>query len=154
MRRAVGIAASLLLLGATPESKPKIAAIEVRFFDPEKGDFTGDVLNKEGLYAGWNTFLREGNGGVVRGDALVLVKVELPDWSNRSFVIDGPLTITARNGKKVVAHRVFTRIDLLDSKIVSRALYLPDIGCTGEIVISAALAGQTKKARMIMSCGE
>lgn len=154
MRRAAAALSVLLLGAAPPEPQGKIAGIEVRFFDPNKGEFTANVLNEDGRFSGWNTFMTEGNSGYNRGDALVVVKLQLPNRNGRNFVIDGPLTIAARNGGKILARRRFTRIDLMEGNQVTRALYLEDIGCTGEIAVSAELAGQTKAARLIMSCGE
>jgi hypothetical protein len=98
--------------------------------------------------------MTDGNGGVARGDALLLVKLELPDRSGRNFTIGGPLTIIARNKGKIIARRRFTRINLLNGNQATRALYLQDIGCTGEIKVSAELEGLTKTARLIMGCGE
>jgi len=145
----------LLLVGtaSTPEPQAKITAIEARLFDPDKGEFTADVL-EDGLFVGWNTFMREGNGGYGRGDALVLVRLQLPNRDGRNFIIDGPLTITAQKSGKLLARRRFTQITLLNGNEVNRALYLQDIGCAGDVIVRAELGGQTKTARLHLECGE
>ena len=153
MRRVAALTL-LPLIGAAPAPVPhgKITSIEVRLFDPRKADFTENVL-KDGLYVGWNTFMLEGNAGYGSGDALVLVRTAIVNPSEACCSIGAPLTITARNKGKVLAQRRFTDIPTAGGE-VTRALYLQNIGCAGDIVISAALEGQTKAARLHLECGE
>ena len=51
-------------MGAAPAAPTdgEISSIEVHFFDPAKGDFGANML-KNGVFSGWNDFMREGNGG-------------------------------------------------------------------------------------------
>jgi hypothetical protein len=154
MRRAAALTL-LLLIGAAPASRPqaKIIGIEARLFDPQKGDFGANVLGEDGRYVGWNTFLRDGNAGFGRGDAMILVTVAVID-RDRCCYIKGPLTITAKRKGKLIARRSLTDIATDDGAEVSRPLYLQDIGCSGEIVVRAELEGQTQSARLVMMCGE
>jgi len=133
-------------------STGQITTIELRLFNARTGEFRrGDV--KDGVYAGWNDFSDEGNGGRGRGDALVIVSIEANTQSGYYRTVGSPLTITARSKGKVVAQRRFKDINVFNGR-ASRALYLQDIGCAGDIIVEAQLERQRRSVRMAMACGE
>jgi hypothetical protein len=150
------LAAALLSMNPPSPIGPlgRIEGIEVRLFDTAKADFSENVLDDTGFWSGWNTFLVEGNSGLGRGDALVLVRIAPVHPGNGYSYAEGTLTISAFQKGKLLAQRRFRRIGLPSGKGASQALYLADIGCSGEINIKAEYRDQVKRARLIFACGE
>jgi hypothetical protein len=146
---------SLLLLGAAPVpvTQGDITSLEVRFFDPTKGEFSSNVL-KDDAYSGWNDFMTEGNGGYGRGDALVLVHLALPKRDGRNFVIDGPLTVTVHAKTKTLVKRSFAGINVPSNGKTVRAVFVQNIGCSGRLDVLAKLRDHLRRARLDMACGE
>jgi hypothetical protein len=150
------LAAALLSLNPPSPTGPvgRIEGIEVRLFDTAKAAFSENVLDDAGFWSGWNTFLVEGNSGYGRGDALVLVRIAPVHPDNGYAYAEGTLTISAFQKGKLLAQRRFMTIGLPSGEGASQALYLADIGCSGEISIKAQYRDQVKRARLIFGCGE
>jgi hypothetical protein len=150
------IAAALLAINAPSDGGPigRIEGIEVRLFDTAEGAFGENVLDKSGHWAGWNTFMVEGNAGYGRGDALVLVRIAPKHPGNGYSYVEGTLTVSAMRRGKLLAQRRFKAIGLPNANPAAQALYLTDIGCSGKVEIKAAYEGQVVQARLDFECGE
>src|SRR5436190_18742920 len=143
-------ATALLLFNVPSQGGPegRIESIEVRLFDTTKAEFGENVLDASGFWSGWNTFLSEGNGGYGRGDAMVLVRIAPAHPGNGYSYAEGTLTISAFRRGKLLAQRRFKQIEFPRGAATSQALYLADVGCSGEIKIKAEFRGQVARARL------
>ena len=148
--------AALLSLNAPSAGVPeaRIEGIEVRLFDTAKAAFGENVLDAAGYWSGWNTFLVEGNSGYGRGDAMVVVRIAPARLGDGYSYAEGTLTMSAFRKGKLLAQRRFKGIGLPRGGPASQALYLADVGCSGEINIKAEYGDQLARARLIFACGE
>lgn len=140
-----------VLAGAAPPApQPRIVAVEARLFLANSGRLSENVLSAEGYYGTWNAIISD----EPTNDALIVVKVgTTPQLGEESFV-KGPLTITARSGRKLLGQRRFASFLVPARATTAQALYLSNIGCAGHVVVTAILGNQTRTAKLDMMCGE
>jgi hypothetical protein len=152
--RLLAISALLLLGAAPPNPQPRIVAMEARLFLEPSGELSKNILDRNGVFDGWNTIIGEGSADRAARDVIVIVKVDFARPEAESEFIDGPLIVTARTGKKLLAQRRFTSILVPYGGSAAQALYLPEVGCAGTVKLTATLGKQTRTATLHMDCGE
>ncbi|MEO6432916.1 MAG: hypothetical protein ABIO29_02920 [Sphingomicrobium sp.] len=114
---------------------------------------SGNKLAKSTTWTGWNSIIGEGDSGGAGSDVLIELAVSAPGAED-AVTADKPLTVIATKHGKVIARRTFTNILIPFKGRSFSALYLADVACAGRIDIVATLAGQMRKARLNMDCGE
>lgn len=132
----------------------RIVALEARLFLEDSGELSKNVLDRKGSFTGWNTIIGEGGAPGAAKDIAIVVRVGFASPQQDGIVIDGPLAVTARTAKKLIAQRRFTGILVPYRGSVAQVLFLPDVGCAGTIRVSATLGKQTSSAILHMDCGE
>ena len=150
-RKIVAVAVGALLAGAAPSApQPRIVAVEARLLLANSGRLSDNVLSPEGYYGTWNSIIADDPAN----DSLIVVKIgTTPQLGDEAFV-KGPLTITARSGRKLLGRRRFPSFLIPARGTAAQALFLSDIGCAGHVVVTATLGNQTRTAKLDMMCGE
>jgi hypothetical protein len=125
-------------------------AVEARLFLANSGRLSENVLSTEGYYGTWNAIISD----EPTNDALIVVKVGTTPQPGDEAFVKGPLTITARSGRKLLGQRRFASFLIPTRGTTAQALYLSNIGCAGHVVVTATLGKQTRTAKLDMICGE
>jgi hypothetical protein len=145
------LAVGAVLAGAAPPApQPRIVGLEARLFLANSGRLSDNVLSSEGYYGTWNAIIDDDPAN----DALILVKIGTAPQLGEEAFVKGPLTITARSGRKLLGQRRFPNFLIPARGTSAQALYLSDIGCAGHVLVTARLGSQTRTAKLDMICGE
>lgn len=150
------LALATSLPAAAPAPPLKISGIEARLFYQASGRLSDDLLSRDPAFSGWNTVIGEGASGGAADDLLVQVKLEPLDRTAAADEVFSaqPVVVTARAGRKVVGKRTFTGTLIPANGAAWKALYLRDIGCSGDLTIEAVAGRQRRTAKLTFACGE
>jgi hypothetical protein len=160
-RRIVTVAAGMAALGlwghpsfgaepTPPDPKVAIEAIHAQFFYENSGTLSENVA-PPAKFDIWNTVIAEGSAKEPATDVLVSVVLKVPGDAEVS--IHGPLTLTVRAGKTILAQRSFREM-LLERGTVTKGVWLRDGACKGKVTIEAAIGATHKTVPVIFGCGE
>ena len=150
------LALATSLPAAAPQPPLKVTAIEARLFYQFSGKLSDDLLKRAPPFSGWNTVIGEGESGEPADDLLVQIKIEP---LNRADAADElysgqPITLTATAGGKVVGKRTFTGTLIPARGAAWKAMYLTDVGCSGDLKIDVVSGKQRRSAKLTFNCGE
>ena len=156
MRRAfkLGTAALLVAAAAPPQAQPRIVGMEARLFLEGAGALSKNILDANGQFSGWNTIIGEGSAEGAADDILIIVKVGVAQPQADASLVRGPLVVSARTPKKLLAERRFSSILVPYRGSAAQTLFLPNVGCAGTVKVTATLGKQTRTATLHMDCGE
>lgn len=148
MMTAIFLAASLAA-AQSPAATPAVGKIRMQLFYEDSGRLSGDIA-PPAEFSGWNTVIGEGSAEEPANDLLVTVEV----LTGAVESVEAPLTVIVRGKGKVLAERRFT--DLLTSSDgrIWKALWLTDVGCAGQVEVTATIGRSTRKAAVSLDCGE
>jgi hypothetical protein len=126
-----------------------IGDIRMHLFYQETGRLSPDI-SPPSEFVGWNTIIGEGSAEESAEDLLIVA--ELRTLGEQS--LRGPLTITARAGRRLLAQRRFDSILTSEQGRVFLPLWLKEVGCAGEIRVEVSYGRQRKGEALALNCGE
>lgn len=144
---------------AAADNKPAeltIARLEARLFYEETGRLSDELLHRPKPFTGWNTIIGEGDAEEHADDLLITVRMEPSGGAAQDQKsVDATLTLSAydRSGK-LVGQRIYDHLLTSDVGKVSKPLWLPSVGCIGDLRIVARYNGEQKTAAITLGCGE
>jgi hypothetical protein len=150
---------SSVVANAAVDNKPSeltIARIEARLFYEETGRLSDELLHRSKPFSGWNTIIGEGDAEEHADDLLVTVRMEPSGGAAQDQKsVDAPLTLSAYDRRgKLIGQRTYDHLLTSDVGRVSKPLWLPSVGCIGDLRIVAGYNGEQKSAVLTLGCGE
>lgn len=142
------IGAALVLLSAAPQA-PALADIEMHLWYETTGRLSRDLTQQPG-FVGWNAIIGEGSADEPANDLLVVIRVTSAGEAN----VEGPLTVTVNNATGKLAARDFRDFDIAKDGRVALPLWVPNVGCAGDIVVTARMGSQRRSEALVLNCGE
>lgn len=153
------LAAAILLATTAPEfhnnaaSSVELVRVEAHLFYKGTGRLSDNLLGRAEPFVGWNTIIGEGSADEIADD--LVVEARLASVDGKEKIITGPVALVVRNGKgKLIGSRTWTNVLTSKDGTVVLPLWLNDVGCAGELKVSARYNGQTRTARLALDCGE
>ena len=145
----LGLILALAAAAAQPATG-ELGEIRMHLFYTYSGQLSDDVSPPR-AFAGWNTVIGEGDALEPADDLLVAVEVRT---DGHQFV-EGPLHVTAhgRDGR-LIAERRLEAVLTSDGGSSFTGLWLNDVGCEGEIRVTATFAEQARTETLELNCGE
>ena len=138
---------------AAPVSAIRLSPLTARFYYTDRGDWSGNMFDKDGHYSGWNSIIGEGDAGGPFDDVMIDVGLAAPGSTN-AINVDQPLVLKAFKGKRVIATRTNRNMLIPLNGQAHVALFLVDVGCGGTIDVVATYKKQVRKGQLAMACGE
>jgi hypothetical protein len=130
--------------------------LEVKLFYKETGRLSDDILSRATPFVAWNTIIGEGDAEESADDILVVAVLSSGKWdSDNQVFLDRPLSIKVTDATgKILGSRIFDSVLTSEKGLESKALWLENITCAGDILIETKFNGKTKQARFEFNCGE
>lgn len=145
----IGFILALAASTAQPATA-ELGEIRMHLFYTYSGQLSDDVSPPR-AFAGWNVVIGEGDALEPADDLLVVVEVRA---DGHQFV-EGPLHVVARGrDDRLIAERRFDAALTSDNGSSFNPLWLTDVGCEGEIRVTATFAGRTSTETLELHCGE
>lgn len=135
---------------AKPLQAAEIERIRLHLFYEETGRLSEDISPPR-EYIGWNTIIGEGEAEEIANDLLVAVEVRTVSKEN----VTQALQVVARGAKnRLIASRTFNDILTSEKGRAFKALLLRDVGCEGDVQVTATLGKSVKTTKLSLNCGE
>ena len=146
------IGAILLAAAQFPAAPPtaRLGEIRMHLFYEESGRLSDDISPPRS-FAAWNTPIGGGEAEEQADNLLVVVEVR----ADGQEVVNAPFRIVARgaNGRVLGERRVREAFTSEQGRTYA-PLWLRDVGCAGEIRVTATLGAETKTETLTLNCGE
>lgn len=143
----------LMLAAAAAAAQPAVTIGDFRMhlFYRHSGLLSEDISPPR-EFTGWNTVIGEGDAEEPAEDLLVVVPTRVAG-GGETFV-ETPLRIVARGrDNRVIANRNVALLSSASGDSYS-PVWLQDIGCEGEISVTATFGDQTRSESLSLECGE
>jgi hypothetical protein len=144
---------ALLAAAAASAAQPangQIADIRMHLFYRHTGALSDDISPPR-EFAGWNTVIGEGDSGGPADDLVVVVAVRAAGEE----YIERPLRLTARGrNNRVIAQRSFDSLLTSSDGQSYSPLWLQNVGCEGDIRVTATFGDHTRTESVSLDCGE
>ena len=142
--------AALALAGNQPAAAT-LGEIRMHLFYQETGRLSPDI-SPPASFAGWNVGIGEGDAEEAANDLLVVVEMR----ADGEQFVEMPLRVVARGGEgnRILGER---RWDSVLTSAGGRSylpLYLRDVGCAGEIRVTATFGSANRSETLSLECGE
>jgi hypothetical protein len=133
-----------------------VERLEVKLFYKETGRLSDDILARAKPFVAWNTIIGEGDAEESADDILVVAVLSSGKWDSDNEVFsEFPLSIKVTDSKgKILGSRVFDSVLTSDKGLESKALWLQNVTCAGDILIETKFNGKIKQAHVEFNCGE
>lgn len=140
-----------LALAAAQPAAGTLGDIRMHLFYQETGRLSPDI-SPPASFSGWNTIIGEGDAEEAADDLVVVVEIR----ADGHHFIDTPLRVVARGGEgnRVLAERRFDDVLTSDAGRAYLPLYLRDVGCAGEIRVTATFGSENRSETLTLDCGE
>lgn len=143
-------AALLGIGGQIAAAAPTLANPQVRLWYEETGRLSGNVAPPKRVTL-WNTCIGEGDAQENANDALFTIDVRSSGEEN----INTPITLVASGASgKIIARRTYTNILTSEAGIAVLALWVPNVGCAGRVVLNARMGTVSKSVTLDFNGGE
>lgn len=128
-----------------------LGRIQVQLWYEETGRLSADIT-PPAEFITWNTIIGEGQAEEIANDVLMTVEVLS---SGREENVDIPLTMEVRDSEgRIVATRTVASVLTSPQGRSVKGLWVPDIGCAGEITFRAQLGRLSRRVELNFPCGE
>jgi hypothetical protein len=128
----------------------ELGSTQVRLWYEESGSLSQDI-SPPAKFEAWNMII---GGGVpeIANDALFTV--EVLSGGHEGYT-NGPLALTARkaNGKVLASRNIRSILTSKKGRAV-KGLWVPNIGCAGDVTFEAKLGSMRRSVKMSFPCGE
>lgn len=145
---ALGVAMTLLA-GASPAAS--LTDIRMHLFYEGTGRLSSDLTEQPGGFAGWNVIIGGGDAEEPANDLLIVAELQRP---GEEFVRT-PLRIVVTDAKgKYLASREFRTFLIPKGGRVSLPVWVPNVGCAGDVKVNVRFGKQIKTETIGLQCGE
>lgn len=145
----IAVLSALAAFGAQP-ADARIADIRMHLFYRHTGALSEDI-SPPNEFVGWNTVIGEGSSGGPADDLVVVVAVR----TGGEEYIERRLRVTARGrDNRLIAERSFDSLLTSGTGESYSPLWLENVGCEGEIRVTATFGDQTRTESLSLDCGE
>ena len=143
--------AALGLAAAQPAAAGTLGEIRMHLFYQETGRLSPDI-SPPASFAGFNIGIGEGDAEERADDLLVVVELR----STGEQFIETPLRVVARGGEGngVLGERRWESVGTGENGRAYLPLYLRDVGCAGEIRVTATFGSTNRSETLALECGE
>ena len=140
-----------LALAAAQPAAGTLGDIRMHLFYQETGRLSPDI-SPPATFTGWNTGIGEGDAEEAADDLVVVVEVR----ADGHQFIETPLRVVARGGEgnRVLAERRWDSVLTSEAGRAYLPLYLRDVGCAGEIRVTATFGSANRSETLTLDCGE
>lgn len=140
------------LLAMQGAGAPDIALGEIRMhlFYAGTGRLSRDISPPR-EFSAWNTVIGGGEAEERADDLAIVVELRADGEQNTTT----PLVVTAHNGRgRLLGQRRFADAYTGENGRAYQLLYLTNVGCAGEIRVTAVFGRQTRRETLTLNCGE
>jgi hypothetical protein len=124
--------------------------IRMHLFYAETGRLSPDI-SPPNEFAAWNTVIGGGAAEEQADDLAVVVELR----SDGDQPVRQPLVITAQNARgRMLGQRRFVDGLTGENGRAYYMLYLPNVGCAGEIRVTATFGRHVRRETLALNCGE
>ena len=142
---------ALALAGSQPAATATLGEIRMHLFYQETGRLSPDI-SPPASFTGWNTGIGEGDADEAANDLVVVVEVR----ADGEQFIETPVRLVARGGEgnRVLGERRWETVLTSSAGRAYLPLYLRDVGCAGEIRVTASFGSTNQTESLTLECGE
>ena len=141
---------------ATEKDNVSLGKIQIRLFYKETGRLSEDLFSRQEPFVFFNTIIGEGDAEEAADDLLISIVLDSGKWEadNQKF-LNEPVTLIAKSADgKIIAQRRFASVLTSHDGRETKALWLQDATCMGDVTITASFRNQLQRAQISMGCGE
>jgi len=134
---------------ATPPAS-QLADLRMHLFYTESGRLSPDISPPHAA-AGWNRVVSEGSADEHADDLVIVAEIRTVGEQ----YIERPLRIVARGpNSRILGQRRFNGILTSEAGRAYLPLWLNDVTCAGDIVVTVTYGSETRTETLQMRCGE
>ena len=142
--------AALALAGNQPAAAT-LGEIRMHLFYQETGRLSPDI-SPPASFAGWNVGIGEGDAEEAANDLLVVVEMR----ADGEQFVEMPLRVVARGGEgnRILGERRWDSVLTSAGGRSHLPLHLRDVGCAGEIRVTATFGSASRSETLSLECCE